>query len=367
MDCFLLAGFFLATLTQLFFWLFFFARLIRYRPPARKEGEEQPPVSVIICARNEAENLKRNLPLFLNQTYRSFEVIVVNDNSTDDTGRVLLEFQSKNTILRIVTLTRKTPPGKKAALSRGIDAARFDLVLLSDADCRPASEYWIRDMQAALENGKEIALGYSPYEKRKGLLNLFIRFEAFYTAIQYLSFAMAGLPYMGVGRNLIYRKSLYRRVGGFLRHAHMASGDDDLFVSEAASRTNTNVALRPTAWVYSRPKSSWKGYYSQKKRHLTTGIRYRPVHQMLLGALALSHAAHYALGAGLLVYPVWLPVIITLYLVRIGVVSTCCVLISAKWNDPALGKWAPLLDVIFVGYYFLLAPVLLIGKRNQWN
>ncbi len=364
----LLAFFFTASAVQLLFWLLVFSRLARYRENAEPGPcSDAAPVSVVICARNEAENLRRHLPHFLNQNYRSYEVIVVNDNSSDDTGAVLLDFKVKSPILRVVTINEDTLPGKKAALTRGIAAASFEKILLSDADCWPSGPHWLSEMQQPLSGSVQIGLGYSPYVKRKGWLNLFVRYEAFYTSIQYLSFTLAGFPYMGVGRNLIYQKTLYDNVGGFKSHAHLASGDDDLFVNEAANTTNTKIVIKPTAFVYSIPKSSWRGYYMQKRRHLTTGVRYRPVHQLLLGALSLSHFLHYALGIGLLIgYPAWQPMIILLYWVRIGVVSTLCVIISRKLTDPALGRWAPLLDVIFVAYYLLFAPVLLIGKRDQW-
>jgi len=356
-----------ATLVQLLFWGLLFSRLAFYRSPTREPQTTCPAVSVIICARNEAQNLARNLPHFLNQNYRSFEIVVVNDNSTDTTEKLLLYLQKKYSNLRLISLNTATPPGKKAALAAGINAAANEVLLFSDADCFPATPNWLRDMQYALKGEKEIVLGYGPYLRRAGWLNRFIRYETAYTAIQYLSFALAGIPYMGVGRNLAYTRSLFLRNGGFTNHLHLASGDDDLFVNQVADHTNTTIALRPTTFVYSAPRSSWRGYYYQKSRHLTTGTKYRPMHQLMLGALSASHFLHYAGAAFLLGYGQYIFLVIILALVRMGVVSFLGRRIFHKLNETDLGKWMPLLDAAYLGYYLLFAPVLLIGNVKQWK
>lgn len=359
-------GLFLAaTLLQLLYWLGPFARLAYYRqyPPSKADPE---PVSIIICARNEAENLRRNLPYFLAQAHPEYEIIVVDDNSFDNSFEILLEFQKKHPILRPIRLTVKASRGKKAALSEGIKAAKYNALLLSDADCRPASKQWLSYTQSFLQDGVEIGLGYSPYYRGKGILNAFIRFETVYTAIQYLSFAFVGLPYMGVGRNLIYRKHLFHEAGGFDSHWHVASGDDDLFVNQVATAANTRAILLPETFVFSEPKSSWRGYYRQKSRHLTTGIRYRWPHKLLLGGLAASHFGHYALGTALvLIFDLNIIVFLN-YLARIAVVSVIYAHTLRKLRDPSLLYWVPLLDMLYVLYYLLFAPSL-FKTKDPWT
>lgn len=361
----LLVFFLLATAIQLFYWLFIFSRLAFYRQPPPPDGPREP-VSVIICARNEEENLRRNLPYFLAQDYPEYELIVVNDNSSDKTLEVLLDFQKKSPRLRLVSINVNTPPGKKAALSKGIEAAKFEILLLSDADCRPASPQWLDFMQAFIRDWAEIGLGYSPYYRGKGILNAFIRFETAYSAIQYFSFALMGLPYMGVGRNLAYRKSLFRGSGGFDSHAHIASGDDDLFINQAATRANTRVILSPTAFVFSEPKSSWRGYYRQKSRHLTTGARYRPVHQLALGLLSASHFGHYACGFALILFHNLELIVFLNYLARIGVASAMYTLAMRKLQDASLISWIPLLDALYACSYLLFAPAL-FKTQEKWK
>ena len=219
--------FFGATICQLLYWYLVFSKLAFYKIDKKGIVKESipsvldtdlPPISIIICARNEAENLRKNLPTILNQEYASFEVIVVNDASTDETLSVLNSFLSKYHHLRIINITDKKIIGKKGALAEGIEAAKYEWLLLTDADCYPFTKNWILGMIKGVD-AKEIGLGYAPYEKRDGFLNTFIRYETVWTATQYMGFALAGEPYMGVGRNIIYMKKLYEKVGGFQKHA----------------------------------------------------------------------------------------------------------------------------------------------------
>ena len=360
-----------ATLVQLLFWLLLFSRLAYY-PVAdpnlsKTPDEELPPISVVICGCNEADNFEKYLDRFLSQDYPSFEVIVVNDNSTDNSEKILLEFKKNNSILHPVTIKEPHPPGKKFALQVGIAAAKYDLLLLSDADCYPSTPLWMRSMQSVIEKDVFIGLGYSPYESRRGLLNHFIRFEAIYTAIQYFSFSIVGLPYMGVGRNLIYTKSLYQQQNGFSAHLDIASGDDDLFVSAAATGRNTAVMLAAKSFVFSTPKSTWGGYYHQKTRHLTTSSRYKPIHKIGLGALAASHFLHYSAGlAWGIVGDQWC-LVLAFYLARATVVALVSRPILSRLKSLSLWPWILFLDVLYLFYYIVFAPVLIIGNPRTWK
>lgn len=359
--------FFLATLIQLFYWLAIFSKLARYKSPTPSNNSKQQPVSVIICAKNEAINLKKNLPHILNQNYPNFEVIVVNDNSTDETGTILLEFQKKFSILHIVS--RKSNDndkvGKKFALSEGIKNANNEVLLLTDADCKPISPNWIQSMQDSIDNKKSVGLGYSPYYMEKGWLNIFIRYETIYTAIQYLSFALWGKPYMGVGRNLIYKKSLYDKVDGFKSHEHIASGDDDLFINAIAHLDNTTVIVNKSSFVYSDPKKDWKSFSRQKARHLTTGTSYQFKHQVLLGLLSSSHITHYFLGTFTFLLGSY-TLAIGVYLARMSIIMLVGRSIFRRLDGRDLFVWIPVLDAMMVTYYVLFAPALAWGAKNRW-
>lgn len=357
-----------ATAVQLFYWAVVFRPLARFRQPdAVRQSHTEEFVSVIICARNEEAHLKKNISHFLNQSYRFFEVIVVNDGSTDRTRNVVLDSMEKWPNLCLVETQHDTPPGKKAALTLGIRAARGNYLLLSDADCRPASSEWIEQMMAHTNTILEIGLGFGPYDRERGILNRFIRYETAYTAVQYFSLALQGLPYMGVGRNLLYKRSLFRQAGGFDSHAHIASGDDDLFVNAVATKQNTAVVLDERTFVFSEPKSTLRGYFKQKQRHVSTGRSYRLLHQVLLGALSASHLLHYAAAAACWATgtaPMW---VLCGVVLRWAVVFLRWEAILRRMQQRDLLVWVIPFDLLYLLYYLTLTPALLTGNRNRWN
>ena len=268
---------------QIFYYFYFYLRIHRYRKENAKETTE--PVTVIICAKNEAENLQKYLPLVLEQDYPVFQVVVVNDGSLDETADVLAEMQARYDHLYVTRIehTHPYPHAKKLAQTIGIKAARYDQLLFIDADCRPSGPEWIRIMQSNFTPRREIILGYGAYEKRKGLANLFIRTDTLWIAQQYFSYALRGIPYMGVGRNLAYRRSLFFNNKGFANQLHLQSGDDDLFINQTASGTNTAVEYRPGSFTVSDPMPDMKSWLRQKRRHLTTGLHYKRKHRFLIG------------------------------------------------------------------------------------
>ena len=360
------------TLVQLWFWGYLFGYLGAYRPPPAPHGNQKgPPVSLIICARNEAKNLRKNLPRILNQSYRWLEIIVVNDASTDNSLEILLEFKKKNPKLRIIKIGRKFTTGKKAALTLGIQAASHEVILLTDADCIPAGTKWVSEMLRALTTSTDIVLGYSPFLQSRSFLNRFIRFETSYIATQYYSFALAGIPYMGVGRNLMYRRRLFFETGGFQQHVHLATGDDDLFINEAARSSNTSVVLSPQTFTYSIPKSNWRAYYYQKRRHVRAGTHYRPAHQLALGLLSASHLGHYLSTIVLMIaFPTYaLPATFAIS-VRYLVVCWQYRRILRLLRDPSLLPWIPLLDALYTLHYLVFAPVLFNtgqSRQEKWK
>ncbi|MBM3441178.1 MAG: glycosyltransferase [Bacteroidetes bacterium] len=294
----LLIGFGAVVAIQLFYYLFFFSRLAFHRPTPRSDAAGLP-VSVVICTRDEVRNLRQRLPSVLEQSYEApHEVLVVNDNSMDDTAYLLDALQLQYPLLKSVNLHQEAKhiPGKKFPLAIGIKSARHELVLLTDADCSPSSPHWLQHMQSAYASDNiEIVLGYGGYERRPGLLNRIIRFETFHSALQYLSYALAGIPYMGVGRNLSYRRDLFFRHKGFSAHNQLPGGDDDLFINLAAHAQNTAIMIDREALTHSEPKATFRDWKEQKRRHYSTGRHYHAKHQFLLGLYAVSHVLLYPL------------------------------------------------------------------------
>lgn len=295
----------ISLLIQLIYYLFIYSRMTGYRDPDTPKNEL--PVSVIICARNETENLRKNLPAFLTQDHPAYEVVVVNDCSSDDTVEVLMDMKVKYPHLYYTTIhpDRKFTHGKKLAVTVGIKAAKNEHLLFSDADCYPVSDQWISSMSRHFSEKTELVLGVGKYERRKGLLNLVIRYETLYTAMQYTSFAILGKAYMGVGRNMAYIRQLFYRHKGFAGHLNVLSGDDDLFVNEAATKTNTKVELSTESFTLSAPPDSFRQWFRQKKRHLSTGAYYKASSKIRLGTEYVSRMFFYISAVILLFQGDW--------------------------------------------------------------
>lgn len=268
---------------QLLYVILFFGRLA-YRK-AKAPSTHLPPVSVVIAARNESDNLFENLPKILNQNYPNFEVVVVNHQSIDDSRHLLaaLQREYKHLIVMEVEKSRHLRASKKLPLTLGIKKAKNEHLILTDADCSPASDNWLRRMVEQFSDQKQIVLGYGPYKTEPGFLNKIIRFDSTMIAVHYFSMALMRLPYMGVGRNLAYTKTVFDSTHGFKSHYAVSSGDDDLFIQEAARKRNYTIQLESDSFMFSDAKSTWETFVLQKVRHYTTAPHYKVFKKWLLG------------------------------------------------------------------------------------
>lgn len=358
----------LITLIQVFYYVFFYSRVAFFKEKSKQQSQQHP-VSVIICARDEDENIARNLPGVLVQKYSStHEVIVVNDNSVDDSKYILEELQKTFKFLQIVDLKQeaKLISGKKYPLSIGIKEAKHEIVLLTDADCVPASEFWIQKMQDAYVNGTEIVIGYGAYNKRPGLLNKLIRFETFHSALQYLSFALAGNPYMGVGRNLSYKKDVFLRNKGFSSINHIPGGDDDLFINKVASKHNTRVVIDKDAITLSQPKRSFNEWLRQKTRHYSTARYYKKGNKFLLALYSLSQFLFYPLFIAAALFYGW-QLALGVFGIRLLLQAFIFFKAMKKLNEADLWPLFLFFDIWMFFYYIIFAPSLWKRPRVSWN
>ena len=288
---------------QFIYYIFIFGSFSFYKIKP-SENNFNLPVSVIICAKNEAKNLTKNLPLLLKQNYENFELVLINDCSHDRTLKVMEKFKKEASFpIRIVNIVANEQfwGSKKYALTLGIKAASHEHLLFTDADCIPVSESWITEMVNNFSNEHQIVLGYGAYKKiKKSWLNKLIRFESILTAIQYFGYAKIGIPYMGVGRNLAYTKSIFFKVNGFANHMHIKSGDDDLFINQVATKENTAISCSQNSFTESIPKTNFKDWIHQKRRHISTASLYKPAHKFLLGLFFSSQLLFWILGITLL-------------------------------------------------------------------
>jgi cellulose synthase/poly-beta-1,6-N-acetylglucosamine synthase-like glycosyltransferase len=358
----------LVIIVQVFYYLYFFRRLAYYVPSTKKISQEYP-VSVIICAKNEANNLVKNLPGIFFQNYRTtHEVIVVNDNSEDESKYILEEFQKRFKNLNVIPLTQEAIliPGKKFPLSMGIKSTRYEVILLTDADCIPASDQWIQKMQEGYAPGIDVVLGYGAYFKKNSILNKFIRFETFHTAMQYFSFALAGKPYMGVGRNLSYKRDIFIRNKGFSSINHIPGGDDDLFINKVATDRNTAIIIDKEAHTLSEPRTTWGEWMKQKNRHYTTSKYYKPIHKFLLGLYSLTNFLVYPLVILAAIFFNWWIVLI-LFLARLVLVAFIWKKCMNQLNEADLWPYFFLFDVLMMVYYIVFTPALFKKPSKKWR
>jgi cellulose synthase/poly-beta-1,6-N-acetylglucosamine synthase-like glycosyltransferase len=357
-------------LLNLIYYFVFFRKFAFYKKKSSvTKIHDYKPVSIIIAAKNEYLNLKENLPFLLNQDYPEFEVVVVDDHSQDDTWDLLCAFKINNPNIKIIRLnsSKVTSKGKKFPLSIGIKEAKYQHLLLTDADCRPTGPFWIKKMLEKYHDKTEIVLGYGKYYRRKSLLNYIIRFDTVRIAIQYFSAALSGFPYMGVGRNLSYKRELFINSSGFTNHFDLNSGDDDLFISEHAGKNNTAVCIEPEAFMWSEPKHSFKAWFYQKRRHLTTGSRYRFKHKIFLGLYQLNILLFPILVAILLIFQY--QIIMVLSAILLKWISQWIIFSGAtkKLKEKKLLLISPVLETIIVVINTLLFLTNLIRKPDTWK
>jgi glycosyltransferase involved in cell wall biosynthesis len=291
----------------------------------------------------------------------------VNDNSVDESKYVIAELQKNFKNLQHVELKHEAKgiPGKKYPLSIGIKEAKHEVLLLTDSDCVPASEFWIQKMQDAYTNGVEVVLGYGAYHKKPGLLNKLIRFETFQSALQFLSFALAGTPYMGVGRNLSYKKGLFFQVKGFSSLNHIPSGDDDLFINKVANKKNTAIVIDADAITLSEPKNNFSEWIKQKNRHYTTAKFYKPRHKFLLGLYSVSHLLFYPTFIAAIIFFDW-RFVLGVFVLRMISLYFIYVNGMRKLNEKDLTAWVFFFDIWQFFYYLLFIPALLRKPRRTW-
>ncbi len=328
------------------------------------------PVSVIICAKNEADNIKRFLPSILNQDYKNFEVVLINDSSKDHTLDVYEDFKSMHDNIKIVDVKNIEAfwGNKKYALSLGIKAATHDNLLFTDADCQPVSNQWIKTMSANFTKEDTIVLGYGAYNKVKNsLLNKLIRFETLLTATQYFSFAKVGIPFMGVGRNLAYHRDEFFKTNGFINHIKIRSGDDDLFINEAANAKNTAICFKKESFTTSIPKTTLNDWLKQKRRHVSTAKHYKFKHKFLLATFYISQVLFWVLGFFLAITTYLWPFVIGLIILRFIIQFISLGFSAKKLDEKDTILLLPFLEVTLIVMQFSIFIANQISKPNYWK
>jgi glycosyltransferase involved in cell wall biosynthesis len=339
-------------------------------PESKAKIGHEAGVSVVVALRNEAANLPELIESLANQQYGSYEVILVDDASSDETLDLIIEAASKYNHIHYVWLKEKNEniKGKKLALTLGIKKAKYNIILLTDADCRPGSKFWVARMaQPFLRPNTQIVLGFSGYLKENSWLNAFIQYETLLTAMQYLAFALSGSPYMGVGRNLAYRKDFFLEKKGFAGFSHQLGGDDDLLVNRCGNGKNTRVMLHPDSFVNTFPQKHWNAYYTQKKRHLHAGKSYKIVSKVLLGMFILSYLGSWLFGGMIIVAGEAIMFVIGCWLMRGFVLYVTITSVAKQLNNQIARYRLLILDLFFVIYYISVGLSAFFSKNIKWK
>jgi len=364
----LLYAFVATTSIQLIYFLIVFSRFSFAKN--KKTTESNTPVSVLICAKNEADNLKTFLPSVIKQQYSNFEIVLINDASYDDTLSVMESFQEKHSNIKIVNVENNEAfwGSKKYALTLGIKASTNDYLLLTDADCTPKSDQWISSMCANFSDKKKFILGYGAYKKKKySILNALIRFETLLTAIQYFSYAKAGNPYMGVGRNLAYHKTEFFNVNGFMDHMKIRSGDDDLFVNQVATKKNTSIEFSEESHTLSNPSKTFSEWFKQKRRHVSTASHYKGKDQFFLGLFYLSQILFWTLFIVLISFLFQWKLVLIVFGIRILTQYLVYGFSAKKLKEQDLILAIPFLEVFLILFQLTIFITNRFSKPNHWN
>ncbi|WP_347924606.1 glycosyltransferase [Pontimicrobium sp. SW4] len=359
--------FIIVVLIQLFFYGVLFSKFSFHKYQNKKQ--KNIAVSILVCAKNEAENLKEFIPLILKQNYPTFELVLINDNSNDDTLDIMKSFQLVHDNIKIVDVKPIEAfwGNKKYALTLGIKASSNNFLLFTDADCKPLSNNWIKEMSSHFTNKKTIVLGYGAYNKTKGLVNKLIRFETLLTAIQYFSYTKIGMPYMAVGRNLAYRKETFFEARGFMNHMSVRSGDDDLFVNQVANASNTAICISKDSFTESIPESSLSEWFVQKKRHVSTSKFYKLKHKFLLGLFYLSQFLFWLLSIILLIILFKWKVVLSLFILRFIVQFVVVGLSAKKLNEKDLVILLPFLELFLIVSQLIIFISNITSKQGRWK
>jgi len=342
---------------NLAFWLFLFSGFSRHRQAGFNLPEKK--VWLVLVVRNEYNNLKNNLQALLRQNTKHYKTMIIDDGSTDETFPWLQKLKESYDHLSIKRIEESV--GKKKALHDSLLVPESSCVIFTDGDCTCSSSEWLNLMLSAFGERHQMVLGYGPLNRKKTLISIFARYETFLTALQYFSYALAGIPYMGVGRNLAYTSEILKSTGGFSAHLDLLSGDDDLMVNAVARKNNVGIQTDPKSFMYSDPPENLSAFIRQKRRHITTSVRYKMKHQVLLAVFSFTHVVFYF--SLFLIEPL---TAFGLLAVRIILILSFNYRAFVKLKESDLLWWFPVLDFLMAVYYLTMSFSFIVPRKKSW-
>lgn len=364
----LLCLFIAVVLVQFLYYIVFFGKFSFAKP--KPSTPKRIPISVIVCAKNEAENVKNFLPLLLEQNYTEFEIVLIDDASSDETLDIFEAYEKQYSKIKLVKVQNNEAfwGNKKFALTLGIKAAKYEYLLFTDADCYPKSTEWIAQMSAQFTQKRNIVLGYGAYEKiSNSFLNKIIRFETVLTATQFFAWAKLGKPYMGVGRNMAYKREEFFKTNGFIDHMKIRSGDDDLFINQAANSKNTAVCYAPDSFTFSKPKTTFKEWFAQKRRHVATAKYYKSFDRSQLALFYATQLLFVLLPIILLAFQFQWIIVLSLIGFRYLFSWISIGFAASKLREKDVIYWFPIIEIIIIFTQLNIFITNTFSKPVQWK
>ena len=330
----------------------------------------QVAISVIVCAKNEAENIRKNLPFLIAQEYPKFEIVLIDDASIDDTLDVFETYEKEFDNIKVVKVANNEAfwGNKKFAMTLGIKAASYEYLVFIAPESRPSSKLWLAEISANFSPQKTIILGYGALEKIKhSFINKIIRFDAFLNASHYFGWALLGKPYTANGRNLAYKRSEFFKVRGFNDHMKIRSGEDVLFVNQAANASNTQVNFSKNSFTYTLPKKTFSDWFAQKKRQLALTKHFKVFDRLQLALFFISNLFFYGLAIALLLLDFKWQIIVFMIATRFLLVWGILAFAARKLNEKDVVIWYPFLEICHIAIVLNIIISNIFSKPVHWK
>ena len=348
---------------RLSYWYLLFIRLALYKQPS--DSNDPKAISLVVAVKNNLAGIKALITKIQKQNYDRWELIVVDDGPDKDLQNYIASLQTSH----IRYVDNDLQQGKKHAVIKGVGAAKYPWIAVTDADCVPASLRYFDSLQASLVSpNQKIVLGFAPLRATGSLASHLASYEAAYVGMQYLSYAKAGLPYMGVGRNMLFDKELYLQHAAKITETPTLSGDDDLFIQAASTPENTTICIHPYSFCMSDAPTGFNEWINQRTRQISTAPQYQSTHRWLLGGFAGLHLGIYVTIVLSLIGS-WLSPADALaaWITMIGLMTLVQYPVFRKLKSiPAL-LWTPIADIFLAGFYAWIAIRYKTKHTHPWK
>lgn len=332
---------------QILYHLFVFGSLNLNKKQTHKP--HATPVSLIVYIENNQEQLKNFLPALKNQIHPTFEIILVNNASYDESLEILKEFTQTTPNTRIVNVENNESfwGNKRYALTLGIKVAKYDHLLFCEPEAVPDSAMWINNMTSKFTNSKSIVLGHQRILPIKNSFwNKLTRFNNASWAAYNFSFASLGKPLYGNNQNLAYKKEEFYKVNGFINQMNQYRGEDYYFTNTIASSKNTDTSLAKTSFTASQTKPGFDSWIKELKTQSNLFSKLKFTTKIKVYLYSITKVPYFILMTVLLSYLYNWEIVLALFLARSLIVLLYSHKFLKHFQEKDLSLWFPVLEFI---------------------